>query len=143
MTQTLEQSAEVERPTGTAVLDERQPTKEQPQPVITPPEPSRFVRWLAWIVVVMAVVGTAGLIWWSVANPVEEQLVAPPIESIDPHQSPEILRTWVPVSLVAPAIGLIDPHESPEILRTGVSGSVVPSISSIDPHESPEILRGS
>jgi hypothetical protein len=135
----------LERPTAehraeTDLLEREQVRRveERPTREVLPPKKkaSPFVRWLAWIVGIVLIAGTAGLIWWAVTTP--EDLVAPAIESIDPHESPEILRIQVP-ELVAPSIQSIDPHESPEILR--IPEVVAPSIESIDPHESPEILR--
>ena len=122
MTKTLERPSEVEGRAGTELLDERQTAVKEPRRPVAPPpsEPTRFVRWLAWIVVSLAVLGTAGVIWLAVANPFEAEPVAPAIEAIDPHESPEIVRTYVP--LMAPAIESIDPHESPEILR-GIWGA--------------------
>ena len=140
MTTTVERPA-VEDRTGTDLLEREQLRRVEERPsreVLPPRKAPPFVRWLAWIVGILLVAGTAGLVWWNVTT--SEELVAPPIASIDPHQSPEILRTQVP-GPVAPSIASIDPHQSPEILRTQVPGPAAPSIASIDPHQSPEILR--
>ncbi len=135
-----------ERPAGMEPRpDRKQPeTRERPsdrmRPTpVPPPEVSKYVRWLAWLVGVLVLLGTVALIWWGFGVQ-EDQLVAPGIENIDPHESPEILRTNIP-GLTAPGIENIDPHESPEILRTNIPGLTAPGIENIDPHESPEMLR--
>ena len=140
MTTTVERPA-VEDRTGTDLLEREQLRRVEERPsreVLPPRKAPPFVRWLAWIVGILLVAGTAGLVWWNVTT--SEELVAPPIASIDPHQSPEILRTQVP-GPAAPSIASIDPHQSPEILRIQVLAPVAPSIASIDPHQSPEVVR--
>jgi hypothetical protein len=156
VTQTIDRPGDVDNRAGTDLKEEHLRVEEPSRQVTPPPEPTRFIRWLAWIVVAIAVLGTAGLIWVAIASPFETEPVTPAIESIDPSVSPEILRTQVP--LMAPAIETIDPHESPEILGITGPGSVgvdlvslqsldllrsMPAMApvEIDPHESPEITR--
>jgi hypothetical protein len=122
VTQTIDRPGDVDNRAGTDLKEEHLRVEEPSRQVTPPPEPTRFIRWLAWIVVAIAVLGTAGLIWVAIASPFETEPVTPAIESIDPSVSPEILRTQVP--LMAPAIETIDPHESPEILGITGPGSV-------------------
>lgn len=46
----------------------REPVREVP----VVPTRSRFVRWLGWMVALVVVAGTAGLVWWAMSTPASE-----------------------------------------------------------------------
>ena len=78
--------------------------------ILPPTKRTPFVRWMAWLVGFALLIVVAGL----VVNAVTEDSALPGVIDIDPHESPEILRT---LTLQAQAVGDIDPRESPEVLR--------------------------
>ena len=104
------------------------PTEFTPAPAFA--KSSRLIRWMGWLLGAVILIGGGGLVWWIMSQ--GEEVIAP--TAVDPHVSPEVLRTWAPGA----APGEIDPHVSPEVLRTWTPG-VAPG--EIDPHVSPEILR--
>ena len=112
---------------------------EERPPVRIPPEmePSPFVRWMGWLLVllVIAAVGVGAVLFWD--NVID---TGPAIEALDPHVNPEISRVDR-LALFTPSLESIDPRVSPEIVRLRAYQSDGPVIEELDPHESPEIVR--
>lgn len=115
----------------------RPPTEVGFRPPGAPPPLKRtpIVRWMAWLVGFAILAVAAALL----VNAFGEETVAPGESEIDPHDSPEILRTAVPAPAAAPALSPfseVDVQRSPEALRPAPAAAVTPP----DPHVNPEIL---
>ncbi len=64
-----EHGVEPDRPT--TIEDHELPpleTIERPSEFTPAPTPSMFIRWMGWLLGVLALVGGGGLIWWAVVN---------------------------------------------------------------------------
>lgn len=117
----VESHRKIEAKSGAPVREHRPLEKEMKRPPAVP-KPTPFYRWMGWVVGLVIVAGVAGLVWWGVslidggeanvvANnftsarpPASAELVAPPLNMIDPHESPEIMR--IADLVIVPATGM-------------------------------------
>lgn len=85
---------------------------------VPPPtgRPRRFLRWMGWMVGIVAV---AAIVTWAILSGGGDSLA-----DISPHDNPEVVLEIMPSAdvaigsvFVAPPIDAIDPHESPEVVR--------------------------
>ncbi len=146
--------------TGTPAEVETRPPEVQPPAIRTP-----IVRWMTWLIGLAILAVGAAL----VVDALSQDTTTP--GEIDPHDSPEILRTAVPVPAAdittspfaevseygspealrvdPPAVTESDPRTNPEIRTpfSPIDRFVSPEARSpaplvtVDPHESPEVLR--
>lgn len=108
-----------------------------PPPAPVPPR-AGFVRWLGWLLVAALVLGGAGLIWYAASNGSTTAGTPPALADIDLRVNPE-LKNDAASLLMTPRVDSINPHESPEVMRVPVA----PLLSSIDLHDNPEVARNS
>ena len=125
---------------------QRKPARIEPPPT-SGPRPIRWLPWLAGIIVVVAMATVVAALLTrgddAAESPAATDLTAPALSAIDPHQSPEILRTLVTIP-TAPSLADIDPRISPEVFvtATATGAPTGPSMADIDPHISPEVFAG-
>ena len=107
-----------------------EPTKREP-PVR---KRTGFVRWLGWLLAAFLVLGIGALTWYVLSDEPVEVAAPTMLSEIDLYENPE-LKGVVPGLLMPPKVSSIDPHESPEIMRVPVA----PALATIDLHENPEL----
>lgn len=107
-----------------STLTEEPDVRERPDFAEVAPRPP-FTRWLGWLLVTVVILGGAGLIWYGIANTGDDvATAAPAMSEIDVNESPEAVVAAggydTALTMVAPPIEAIDPHQSPEITRVPV-----------------------